>query len=142
MPETPDLEPFVTAQAPVIDQALAELRAGHKRTHWMWFVFPQRRELGRSETARRYGIVSLDHAAAYLAHPVLGPRLRACVEVLLALPPRDAHAIFGSPDDLKLRSCLTLFDSVAGEDKLFRQALERYYGGEPDPATLALSDPL
>jgi len=140
MSDTPDLDRFVTAQSPVFEQVLAELRAGRKRTHWMWFVFPQLRELGRSETARHYGIVSRAHAQAYLAHPVLGPRLRTCVETLLALPPLDAHAIFGSPDDLKLRSCLTLFDAVAhhDDDKLFHRGLARFYAGEPDPATLAL----
>ena len=138
MDDPHDLDRFVDAQAPVYGQALAELASGRKRSHWMWFVFPQLRGLGRSETARRFGIASQAEASAYLRHPVLGPRLRACVAQLLALPPRTANEIFDSPDDLKLRSCLTLFDAAAHPDPLFRQGLDRYFGGEPDPATLAL----
>lgn len=115
-----------------------ELRAGRKRTHWMWFVFPQLRGLGRSEMARRYGLASLAEARAYLSHPVLGPRLRASVELLLATGGRSAHDIFGSPDDLKLRSCLTLFGEVDGKDGVFLQALNKFFDGEPDPATLKL----
>ena len=133
-----DLDRFITAQEPVIAQVRAELAAGRKRTHWMWFVFPQLRGLGRSETARRYGIASRAEAAAYLAHPVLGPRLRECVALLLATPGRSAHEILGSPDDLKLRSCLTLFQAVSGGDALFSQALARFHGGQPDEATLDL----
>src|SRR3954471_15089744 len=102
-----DLDRFLAAQEPVIAQVRSELAAARKLTHWMWFVFPQLRGLGRSETARHYGIAARDEAQAYLAHPVLGARLRECVELLLAVPGRSAHEIFGTPDDLKLRSCLT-----------------------------------
>ena len=105
-----DLERFVAAQAPVFDDVLAELRRGHKTSHWMWFVFPQLASLGRSAMARHYGLVSLDEARAYAAHPLLGPRLVTCCKTLLALPQVDAHRVFGAPDDLKLRSCLTLFE--------------------------------
>lgn len=131
-----NLERFVIAQAPVYDVALAELRAGHKRSHWMWFVFPQHRALGRSPTALRYGMESRDEALAYWLHPVLGPRLRACCEALLALPGITAHEILGSPDDLKLRSCMTLFAQAVPEEPLFQAVLDRYYGGVPDPLTL------
>jgi uncharacterized protein (DUF1810 family) len=133
-----DLDRFVAAQAPVWDAVRAELAAGRKRTHWMWFVFPQLRGLGRSETARHYGIASRAEAEAYLAHPLLGARLREGVELVLATEGRSAHDIFGSPDDLKLRSCLTLFDAVSGGAGPFARALERFYGGRPDPATLEL----
>ena len=133
-----DLERFVDAQAPHIEQAKAELAAGRKRTHWMWFVFPQLRGLGRSEMARRYGLASRAEAAAYLAHPVLGPRLRACVELVLAVDGRSAHEIFGSPDDLKLRSCLTLFRELDDAGGVFARALAKYFDGAPDPATLQL----
>jgi uncharacterized protein (DUF1810 family) len=133
-----DLDRFVAAQAPVYETVRAELAAGRKRTHWMWFVFPQLRGLGRSEMARRYGLASLGEAAAYLAQPLLGARLRECVGLLLAVPPdRSAHDILGSPDDLKLRSCLTLFRE-AGGGPLFERALERFHAGRPDPATLEL----
>ena len=135
-----DLARFVDAQARVWDDVRAELAAGRKRTHWMWFVFPQLRGLGRSETARRYGIASREEAVAYLAHPLLGPRLRESVALVLATEGRTAHEIFGSPDDLKLGSCLTLFRAVAaGEDAaLFDRALERFHDGRADEATLAL----
>ncbi|APW35816.1 calpastatin [Rhodoferax koreense] len=136
-----DLERFVAAQAPVFDDAIAELRAGRKRSHWMWFVFPQLRGLGRSQMAWRYGIVSIDEARAYLAHPVLGPRLKACCEVLMRLPPCSATQVFGSPDDLKLASSMTLFSEAANmpEDRgLFDRVLAQFCGGERDAATLAL----
>jgi len=133
-----DLARFVEAQQPVMDDVRAELAAGRKRTHWMWFVFPQLRGLGHSAMARHYGIASRDEAAAYLAHPVLGPRLREGVELVLAVQGRTAHEIFGSPDDLKLRSCLTLFREVDGEGGVFGRALARYYDGQPDPMTLQL----
>lgn len=132
-----DLTRFVEAQAPVHETALAELRAGHKRSHWMWFVFPQLAGLGTSPTARVYGIAGLDEARAYLAHPVLGPRLLACTRAVLGLEGRSLHAIFGSPDDLKFRSSMTLFDR-AGSEPVFREALERYCEGRPDPRTLEL----
>ena len=138
MSDPHDLQRFVTAQATVIDDVRVELRAGRKRSHWMWFVFPQLRGLGLSATAQYYGIASLDEARAYLAHPVLGERLRECVGLMLQVPEADAHAILGSPDDLKFRSCLTLFALAAPEEPLFKQALERFYAGEPDPRTLAL----
>src|SRR5580692_6153851 len=107
-----DLERFVTAQAPVIDRVRAELRAGSKRSHWMWFVFPQIAGLGSSAMAQRYAIASLDEAGAYLAHPVLGPRLRDCTALALDVAGRTAHQIFGNPDDLKFHSSLTLFAAV------------------------------
>ena len=135
---TDDLARFVEAQQPVMDDVRAELAAGRKRTHWMWFVFPQLRGLGHSAMARHYGIASCDEAAAYLAHPVLGARLRESVELVLAVQDRTAHEIFGSPDDLKLRSCLTLFREVDGVDGVFGRALARYYDGQPDPMTLQL----
>jgi uncharacterized protein (DUF1810 family) len=132
-----DLERFVTAQEGVHGAALAELRAGRKRTHWMWFVFPQIAGLGSSPTARQYAISSLDEARAYLAHPVLGPRLREAAEALLGVEGRTASAILGYPDDLKLRSSMTLFARAAGGPSVFQQVLDRYYDG-PDPRTLAL----
>ena len=122
-----------------MDDVRAELSNGRKRSHWMWFVFPQLKGLGLSSTAQHYGIASLAEARAYLAHPVLGPRLRACCELMLAVPQRSAHEILGSPDDLKFRSCVTLFSLAAPDEPLFRRCLERFYDGEPDPRTLALS---
>src|SRR5207245_2076660 len=110
-----NLEHFVTAQAPVFETVLAELRAGRKRSHWMWFVFPQLVVLGQSSTARFYGIRSIDEARAYLAHPLLGPRLDLCTRIVLTSERSSFHAIFGSPDDMKFRSCVTLF-SRAMED--------------------------
>ena len=131
-----DLQRFVQAQEPRLDDVFAELAAGRKRTHWMWFVFPQLRGLGHSQMAWHFGLKSRDEAAAYLAHQVLGPRLRDCVERVLAIDGRGAHAIFGSPDDLKLRSCLTLFREIDGVDGVFGRALAKYFDGEPDAATL------
>ena len=133
-----DLQRFVDAQAPVYDTVRAELAAGAKASHWMWFVFPQRRELGRSATARHFGIASRAEAEAYAHHPLLGARLRECTALVLAVHGRTAHEIFGSPDDLKFRSCMTLFAQVAPQEPLFQQALDRYDGGVGDPATLAL----
>jgi uncharacterized protein (DUF1810 family) len=136
-----DLERFVTAQDPVFETVLAELRAGRKRTHWMWFVFPQLAGLGRSSTARFYGINSIDEARAYLAHPILGPRLDLCTKTVLASESPSLNAIFGSPDDLKFRSCMTLFSRAADDpDDPFRQALDRWCGGQPDEQTLVLID--
>ncbi len=131
-----DLERFVSAQQSVYARVTAELRAGRKHTHWMWFVFPQIAGLGHSAMARRYAIGSLDEARAYLAHPVLGPRLRECTQLVLGVQGRAAHAIFGSPDDLKFRSSMTLFAQAAPDDPLFRTALDTYFGGAPDTATL------
>ncbi len=138
MPTTFDLDRFVTAQAPVYETVLAELRAGRKRSHWMWFIFPQIDGLGRSATARHYAIASLDEARAYLAHALLGARLRACCALLQALPGNDAHAVFGDPDQLKLRSSLTLFARAAPSDAVFQGCLDKYFDGAPDAATLAL----
>ena len=132
-----DLERFVEAQDPVYPRALAELREGRKRSHWMWFVFPQLRGLGHSPMAWRYGIASLAEARAYLAHPVLGPRLLACTQAVLGVQGRSALEIFGSPDDLKFRSCVTLFARAAPDPAPFCDALDRYFGGAPDPATTA-----
>ena len=119
----------------------AELAAGAKTTHWMWFVFPQLRALGRSATARHYGIADRAEAEAYARHPVLGPRLVECTRLLLGVHGRSAHDIFGSPDDLKLRSCLTLFEAVMPAESAFAEALARYYDGRPDERTLELLGP-
>lgn len=131
-----DLGRFVEAQAATYAAALAELRRGRKASHWMWFVFPQIAGLGRSPTARFYALASLDEARAYLSHPVLGPRLSEVVDAILALPGRDARAVFGSPDDLKLRSSLTLFQAAAPDEPRFQRALDKYFAGRPDPLTL------
>jgi uncharacterized protein (DUF1810 family) len=132
------LDRFVAAQGRVMDEVFAELRAGQKRSHWMWFVFPQLRGLGTSSMAEIFGIASLEEARSYLAHPVLGPRLRECCTLLLAVPDRTAHDILGSPDDLKFRSCLSLFALAAPQETLFRDCLERFYGGGMDARTVAL----
>lgn len=132
-----DLQRFVDAQDGVLDAVQAELRTGRKRSHWMWFVFPQLAGLGSSTMARRYAISSMAEARAYLAHPLLGARLRDCCDLLLQLPGKDAHAVFGSPDDLKLHSCLTLFD-IASPADVFARCLRKYFGGAPDPATTQL----
>ena len=132
------LQRFVDAQDPVFAQVCAELAAGAKTSHWMWFVFPQLKALGRSDIARHYGIASSAEASAYWEHAVLGPRLKTCVERVLAVNGKTALQIFGSPDDLKLRSSLTLFAQVAPQEPVFRQALEKYYGGQPDAKTLEL----
>lgn len=132
-----DLERFVTAQATTYTQALQELRRGAKQTHWMWFVFPQLAGLGSSAMAQQYAIRSLDEARAYLAHPVLGARLHECAEALLQLDGRTAREVFGSPDDLKLRSSLTLFREVA-EDLVFSRVLEHYFDGVGDDRTMRL----
>ena len=136
-----DLERFVTAQAPVIDQVRDELRNGRKRSHWMWFVFPQLAGLGFSATAQRFALASLEEARAYLRHPVLGPRLIECVDLVNAVQDRSAHAIFGSPDDMKFRSSMTLFGRADPAQPVFRAALERYFQGKEDARTLALLDP-
>jgi uncharacterized protein (DUF1810 family) len=130
-----ELQRFVEAQAPVIDQVKRELRSGRKRSHWMWFVFPQLEGLGSSETAQRYAISSRAEAEAYVTHPILGPRLRECTAIVNGLEGRSAHEIFGSPDDLKFRSSMTLFDAVADDSTPFRTALQRYYD-DPDEQTL------
>ncbi len=131
-----DLERFVSAQAPVWPAVRAELQAGRKTTHWMWFVFPQLAVLGRSGMARHYGLSGLEEARAYLAHPVLGPRLRECCAILLQLQGPTAVEVFGGIDAMKLRSCLTLFMLASPDDAVFREDLRKFYEGEPDPLTL------
>jgi len=137
-PDPFDLQRFVDAQAGVIDRAIAELAAGRKQSHWMWFVFPQLKGLGRSETAQRYGVGSLAEAQAYLGHPLLGPRLEAATRAALAADAPSLNALFGSPDDLKFVSSMTLFEkAAAGGGGIYAQALDRWAGGRRDPATLA-----
>jgi uncharacterized protein (DUF1810 family) len=130
------LERFLQAQAPVIDTVRAELARGRKASHWMWFVFPQMRGLGHSAMAQRYAIASLEEAEAYAAHPVLGARLRELTALVLGVEGRSAHDIFGTPDDLKFHSAMTLFARAAPEEPVFRDALEKYFGGREDPATV------
>jgi uncharacterized protein (DUF1810 family) len=129
---------FVDAQAGVYDQVLAELRAGRKRSHWIWFIFPQLAGLGHSAMANRFAMASLQEARAYLAHPVLGARLRECSRVVLGIEERSVHEIFGSPDDLKFRSCMTLFSRADPGEPLFQQCLDKYFEGRGDERTLAL----
>jgi uncharacterized protein (DUF1810 family) len=132
-----DLNRFVTAQAPVYGQVVGELRDGRKRSHWMWFVFPQLRGLGGSAMAIRYGIASLAEARAYLDHDLLGPRLRECTDLVNRVQGRSVGQIFGSPDDLKLCSSMTLFALAADDDQDFTALLDKYYGGERDALTVA-----
>lgn len=131
------LDRFVEAQSPVYQRALAELRAGRKQSHWMWFVFPQIEGLGSSPIAQRYAIVSLDEARHYLAHPLLGPRLRECAEAVLSHPDKSVHAIFGSPDDMKFHSSMTLFHRADPADEAFKRALDVFFDGDEDGATIA-----
>ena len=143
MPDTTDpydLARFVRAQDGVYEKALAEMRQGQKRTHWMWFIFPQLEGLGSSPTAQRYAIRSADEARAYLAHPVLGARLLECVQALLALQDATAAEVFGFPDDMKLRSCATLFGTISPDRSVFPQMLAKYFPNGPDDATLRLLD--
>lgn len=138
-----DLNRFKSAQEGIYDSVLAELKSGQKRSHWMWFIFPQVQGLGRSSTAQYYAIKSLAEARAYLKDPVLGARLLECAEVLEAIEGRSASAIFGYPDDLKLRSSLTLFASVSEDPhSVFVRVLEKYFQGEPDERTLELLENL
>ncbi len=132
-----DLQRYVDAQENFYRTVVEELTAGRKRSHWMWFVFPQLRGLGSSPTAIRYGIGSIDEARAYLAHQVLGPRLRECARLVAAIDGRSAEDVFGWPDDLKLRSSMTLFSHAAADNDDFVAVLEKFYGGEEDPATVA-----
>jgi uncharacterized protein (DUF1810 family) len=132
-----DLDRFVQAQAKDYQKALSELRAGEKRSHWMWYVFPQIQGLGHSAMSRRYSIKSAAEAKAYLDHPVLGARLRECFAAVCNITGRSAHEIFGSPDDIKLRSCATLFAAVS-DDNVFVQVLEKYFQGHRDDETLRL----
>jgi uncharacterized protein (DUF1810 family) len=133
-----DLGRFLQAQDGVYDRALAELRSGRKRSHWMWYVFPQYYGLGHSSTSKRYAIKSVAEAEAYLKHPVLGPRLIECAEAVMGVEGRTAHEIFDSPDDMKLRSSATLFASVSTAGSVFERLLDKYYEGERDDQTLAL----
>ena len=137
MSATFDPDRFVRAQDPVLAQVRLELGAGRKRTHWMWFVFPQLAGLGRSDMARRYALASLTEARAYLGHPLLGPRLVECAALVNRVEGRAIRDILGSPDDLKFRSCMTLFAAAAPEVPVFREALETFFGGAPDPLTAA-----
>ena len=130
------LERFVDAQSTVYEQVLGELRAGRKHSHWIWFIFPQIAGLGYSSTARFYAIQSLDEAQAFLQHPVLGQRLRECTAIVNAIEGRSINAIFGSPDDLKFGSSMTLFAQASEDNELFISALEKYFDGKPDPLTL------
>ena len=133
-----NLARFVETQERDYERALSEIKAGHKRSHWMWYVFPQFQGLGRSSISQHYAIKSVAEARAYLAHPLLGPRLVECAEAALHVQGRSAHDIFGSPDDMKLRSCVTLFASVAPRDSAFQRILDKYFAGEPDDRTVRL----
>jgi uncharacterized protein (DUF1810 family) len=133
-----NLPRFLEAQAPVYDQVLAELADGRKQSHWIWFIFPQLAGLGNSAMARRYAIASLDEAKAYLAHPVLGGRLRECSRLVSGVEERSVHDIFGSPDDLKFRSSMTLFNRADPGEPVFQHCLLKYFEGRGDPLTLAL----
>lgn len=131
------MQRFIVAQEDSYHRALCEVKAGRKCSHWMWYIFPQLKGLGRSSTSSFYGIAGLKEAQDYLSHPVLGSRLREISEVLFELPTNDAHAVFGSPDDMKLRSCMTLFDFVSPND-VFSAVLDKYFAGHKDNKTLKL----
>jgi uncharacterized protein (DUF1810 family) len=131
-----DLNRFVLAQQDQYERALGEIRSGQKRTHWMWFIFPQIEGLGSSAMALRYAISGLTEAQAYLEHELLGPRLLECAEAVVGVEGRSVAEIFGSPDDLKLRSCATLFAQVSPQGSVFERLLSKYYRGIPDPLTL------
>ena len=132
-----NLERFVDAQAPVYDQVHRELKAGRKASHWMWFIFPQIAGLGQSPVSIRFAITSLDEAKAYLAHPVLGIRLRTCARLALDAEGKTGRDIFGSIDEMKFRSSMTLFAKASPGDDVFQRCLDKYFTGGPDPATLA-----
>lgn len=136
--ENTRLERFVRAQETDYDAALSEIMAGRKRTHWMWYIFPQIEGLGFSETSRHYAIRGMEEAEDYFRHPVLGPRLVQICKALLQLDTSDATAIFGSPDDLKLKSCMTLFALVPGTDPVFASVLQKFFGGKMDEKTVRL----
>jgi uncharacterized protein (DUF1810 family) len=133
-----NLQRFVDAQAPIYEEVRRELRAGRKESHWMWFVFPQIAALGQSPTSIRFAIASLEEARAYLAHPILGPRLRECAKLALDVEGKTARQIFGPIDEMKFRSSMTLFMTAAPDEPLFSRCLEKYFGGTPDPATLEI----
>jgi uncharacterized protein (DUF1810 family) len=132
-----NLRRFVDAQQAVYETVCGELRQGRKESHWMWFIFPQIKGLGHSEMARKFAISSRDEAKAYLAHPVLGPRLRECSRIVADLEGKSVEDIFGYPDDMKFRSSMTLFAQTAKDNEIFRRCLEKYFQGEPDRLTLA-----
>jgi uncharacterized protein (DUF1810 family) len=134
-PDAFNLRRFIDAQDAVIEHVLEELRAGHKASHWMWFVFPQIQGLGSSSMARRYALSCREEARAYHEHPLLGARLRQCTRLVLEIEGRALQQIFGYPDDLKFRSCMTLFAQVAPEQPLYGSALQKYCAGQPDPRT-------
>ncbi len=138
MPDQFDLQRFVDAQQPIYEQVLAELRAGRKRSHWMWFIFPQIKGLGHSAMARKFAISSLAEARAYLDHALLGPRLRECSLLVAAVNGRSIDAIFGYPDDLKFHSSMTLFATAATDDQIFKDCLRKYFTGQSDPETMTL----
>jgi uncharacterized protein (DUF1810 family) len=131
------LQRFVDAQQHVYETVLKELRAGRKRSHWMWFIFPQISGLGRSATAQTFALSSLAEAAAYLAHPTLGPRLRECSVLVAGIEGRSVDEIFDYPDDLKFHSSMTLFAQAAPQEPIFAACLQKYFGGQPDPRTMA-----
>lgn len=135
---TQDLQRFVEAQDRVYESVCNELALGEKTSHWMWFIFPQLKGLGRSPIAKHYGLDSADEALGFWQHPILGKRLKECTQLVLAQRSMTAHDIFGSPDDLKFKSCLTLFAQVAPEELVFKQALVRFFGGKLDESTLKL----
>lgn len=136
--DTFNLSRFLQAQEDAYEQALAEVRNGRKKTHWMWYIFPQLDGLASSSTAKYYAIKSIEEARAYLAHPILGPRLLECAEAVVGVEGRTANALFGAPDDLKLRSCATLFACVSPAGSVFERLLGKYYGGGRDSKTLEL----
>jgi uncharacterized protein (DUF1810 family) len=139
MTDPHNLQRFIDAQERDYRSALAEIAAGRKRSHWMWYIFPQYDGLGFSSTSKHYAIKSPAEAAAYLEHPILGPRLRECVDALLAVTDRFAHEIFGPPDDMKLKSSMTLFAHVSLEGSMFEQVLDGYFGGQRDGKTIELT---
>ena len=138
LPDPFELARFVEAQRGTYERALSEVKSGQKQTHWMWYIFPQLRGLGRSSTAQYYGITGADEATAYLVHDVLGPRLLAMCEAALSIEGRTAAEIFGNPDDLKLRSCATLFANLPDTNSCFRKIIDRYFEGNMDPETVEL----
>lgn len=133
-----NLARFIDAQRDNYDRALAEVRRGHKQTHWMWYIFPQLDGLGSSPTAKRYSIKSIEEAKTYLTHPVLGARLLECAEAVLSVEGRSALDIFGHPDDWKLKSCATLFASISNPDSVFHRIIDKYFDGQQDDKTLGL----
>jgi uncharacterized protein (DUF1810 family) len=138
MSDNDEFAQFIAAQAPVYERVLAELRIGRKATHWMWFIFPQLAGLGTSHMAQKFALASVAAASRYLAHTVLGPRLRECTDLMLACPQTDVSAILGYPDDLKFRSSMTLFDQAPRAETRFRAALDKFFGGERDPLTMQI----